>query len=248
MFLAEALMELGLHNLGLDIGETFQSVCTYQIIEIQYHKAMLEALGGTSKVQAKRNVLRIRAAYLELKGRFVEPGVSISESEERVADSVPLVIDLTKDCDTSSRKDGKGNSSNQLDQMIGVRVKKNMWFKGKVTCIWSNDDEPIPLWKRKNWLGYDETIRLWKRKNWHVEYEDGDEEDLIWQELTKCPKDDLCDRELGDEGYTFWKQFKLVGTVTKIHHFKGREPFFQVEYDDFLTDEIFTMGELDVVM
>ena len=48
--------------------------------------------------------------------------------------------------------DGEADYSNQtgLDQMIGVRVRKNMWFKGKVTCIWSHDDKSMPLWKNPN--------------------------------------------------------------------------------------------------
>ena len=232
MLVEDALNVLGLGDQGVCIGETIQSVHIHQKIETQYQKAMLQTLrGSTSNVLTKKNALRIREAYLELKTHFVEPDVSsISESEEGVLDSVPVVVDLTEEYDIS-RNDGEANYSNQtgLDQMIGVRVRKNMWFKGKVTCIWSHDDKSMPLWKRKNW---------------HVEYEDGDEEDLIWQQLTKYPKDDLCDRELGDEGYEFWKQFTLEGTVTKIHHFQGRELFFQVEYDDFPTDEIFTRGEL----
>lgn len=210
----EALELLGLHNLGLDIGESFHSVRVYQIIETQYQKKMSEIIVSTSTVLAKKYVTHIREAYLELKRGFIELTYADAASRQGVVvDNVPLVIDLTADDDRSTREDmdeGAMTLTDRtgLDQMIGIRVRKHFWFKGKVTYVWSHEDKSIPLWKRKNW---------------HVEYEDGDEEDLLWQELTMYQKDDLCNIELGHEGYEFWKSFELEGTVTRVHQYKRCE-------------------------
>ena len=116
---------------------------------------------------------------------------------------IPLIGDLTMD---NSIESENKQTHPGMEPMIGTKTWKKIWFKGKITHVWSHKDKSIPLCTRKNW---------------HVEYEDGDEEDLIWQELTMCQKDDLCNIELGDEGYEFWKSFEMEGTIIKIHQYQG---------------------------
>ena len=223
----EALNLLGLRRLGIDIGESFNSIRIYQMIETQYRRAMAESLGGTSNVIKKKNVSSIRSSYLQLKRCFIEPGQGDAVDVRIVPSVVDLtlaatgdgvgvrdasfVVDLTADEDGAKDEDvGAATLTGRegLSQMIGIRVRKYFWFKGKITHVWSHKDKLIPLWKRKNW---------------HVEYEDGDEEDLLWQELSMYQKDDLCNIELGYEGYEFWKSFELEGTVTKVHQYQHRE-------------------------
>ena len=203
----EALRLLGLHHVGDDIGESFNSIRIYHIIETRYKKRMSEMFESTSKVIAKKYVPRIREAFLELKRCFIEPMSLESNADNspalRVVNRIPLIGDLTMD---NSIESENKQTHPGMEPMIGTKTWKKIWFKGKITHVWSHKDKSIPLCTRKNW---------------HVEYEDGDEEDLIWQELTMCQKDDLCNIELGDEGYEFWKSFEMEGTIIKIHQYQG---------------------------
>lgn len=108
--------------------------------------------------------------------------------------------------------------SSKIKHLMGKEVCTAFWFQGIVKYIWQNENEN----------GVNEYLH-------HVVYEDGDKEDLTFEELrrldrvrsVKGRKKKSSYDKLGNKDYQFWKIFTVQGKVTgSFEGADGREKIF----------------------
>lgn len=84
------------------------------------------------------------------------------------------------------------NPNAQYIHFIGKEVTQKFWFIAKITNARLSEEGIL----------------------YHLDYEDGDEEDLTSEELAGLPVEKDAELECGFLGATIWKQFELNGQVT----------------------------------
>ena len=89
----------------------------------------------------------------------------------------------------------------KFDKMIGTCVQKMYWFVGKIVSI----KQDVKVGSELPCL-------------YNVKYDDGDGEDLTFEEFQNLTMCDDCATLKGQIGYTFWKGFRLDGKVVKVHY------------------------------
>ena len=84
------------------------------------------------------------------------------------------------------------NPNAQYIHFIGKEVTQKFWFIAKITNARLSEEGIL----------------------YHLDYEDGDAEDLTSEELAGLPVEKDAELECGFLGATIWKQFELNGQVT----------------------------------